>query len=83
MPVWPVHSAIGAFIRIGVPDRYTSRRVEQQKRRESPPIDPKPRAEHAEFGAARRVVGAATLNRRASTCNSHAVTGDSAADTKA
>ena len=54
MPVWPVHSAIGAFIRIGVPDRYTNRRVEQQKRRESLPIDLKPRVASIEQNAASR-----------------------------
>ena len=76
MPKWRVKSAIGAFIRIEVLDRYTNRRVEHDRRRESPPIDPKPRAEKDKYGAARRVVGAATYNSRPSTRKSRAVTDD-------
>ena len=79
MPEWHVELANQAFIGIGLLARCTSRRVEQHERRESPPIDLKPRAEKVKYGAASREEVAVSPNSRATSHNSRAHNRDSPA----
>ena len=73
MPVWPIVTAIEAFIRIGCLNRYTSRGVNEPERCESPPIELKPQAESVEFLAAGRESRTANPKSRAANRNAIAV----------
>ena len=73
MPVWPIVTAIEAFIGRDGPERHTSRGVNELERRESPPIELKPQAESVEFLAAGRESRTANPKSRAANRNPIAV----------